>query len=93
MRRARILCTGLAVAAAMIPALQAKAALPPEAYEGSLGDRLTGGFSCVGQTFQNPSQIVLPQSLGKFAAPGTYVWWNGKTRQCEQGGRPYGPQF
>ena len=83
-----LLIAGLALAP-----MVANAALPPEAYAGDFWERQKGGASCIVDTIHNPSQIVLPQSFGNFAAPGTYVYWDNVAKKCVQGGRAYGPQF
>lgn len=84
----------LILAAALIAApVAARAALPPEAFAGDFWERQKGGASCVVDTFHNPSLIVLPQSFGLGAAPGTFVYWDNVAKKCVQGGRAYGPQF
>lgn len=75
----------LAAVAAFAIATPASAAMPPEAYQGSVWARLMGGFKCV------PSHVVLPAFIGSGARAGTYVYFDGATGQCVVGGSPNGP--
>lgn len=75
-------------AAIILAPLTAHGALPAEAYQGTVWQRLTAGFTCVGQ------HVVYPQFIRKGEPAGTY-WYAipGGNGVCIKGGGAAGPQF
>lgn len=77
-----------AVLASLALAPNASAQLPPDAYQGTLWQRITAGFPCVGQ------HAVLPQFIRPGEPAGVY-WYAkpGGDGVCIKGGSAGGPQF
>lgn len=86
---------GLAAMLAVALATPALAALPPAAYAGDFWERITGGFTCVGQTISTPSKLVLPKTLfgSGYEPAGVYYYWDNVAKACVRGGAAAGPQL